>query len=172
MSGGCRNNDDVPVGCRGDSRVARSSGDVSATEIDRLRQSLSVFLSPEKEKLKKERAARGMPPRPPLKVATPPPHEEAVGRGQYRSHNADRSEFRLLNVMPRTILGFPSRGRLSRVVPRGSPSKQVLPRTRKLSPLCTPFSGGLGGRSRIEPRILIISLSAGANRGSLRGAVP
>ena len=32
--------------------------------------------------------------------------------------------------------------------------------------------GGLGGRSRIEPRILISSLSAGANRGSLRGAVP
>ena len=55
-----------------------------------------------------------MPPRPPLKVATPPPHEEAVGRGQYRSHNADRSEFRLLNVLPRTILGFPSRGSQSK----------------------------------------------------------
>ena len=35
---------------------------------------------------------------------------------------------------------FPSRGRLSQrggIAPRGSPSKQVLPRTRKLSPLCT-----------------------------------
>ena len=32
--------------------------------------------------------------------------------------------------------------------------------------------GGLGGRSRIEPRFLISSLFAGANRGSLRGAVP
>ena len=32
---------------------------------------------------------------------------------------------------------FPSRGRLSRVVPRGSPSNQVLPRIPKLSPLCT-----------------------------------
>ena len=32
--------------------------------------------------------------------------------------------------------------------------------------------GGLGWRSRIEPRLLISSLSAGANRGSLRGAVP
>ena len=32
--------------------------------------------------------------------------------------------------------------------------------------------GGLGGRSRIEPRLLISSLSAEANRGSLRGAVP
>ena len=32
--------------------------------------------------------------------------------------------------------------------------------------------GGLGGRSRIEPRLLISSLSAGATRGSLRGAAP
>ena len=32
--------------------------------------------------------------------------------------------------------------------------------------------GGLGGRSSIEPRLLISSLFAGANRGSLRGAVP
>ena len=41
----------------------------------------------------------------------------------------------------------PSRGRLSRVVPRGSPGKKVFPRTRKLSPLCTTsllfFSPGL-----------------------------
>ena len=46
-------------------------------------------------------------------------------------------------------------------MPRGSPNKHVLPRTRKLSPLCTPSLsdtaptlpvpwGGLGGRSRIE----------------------
>ena len=34
----------------------------SLTEILSLRYRLSVFLSPEKEKLKKERAARGMPP--------------------------------------------------------------------------------------------------------------
>ena len=32
--------------------------------------------------------------------------------------------------------------------------------------------GGLGGRSRIEPRLLISSLSAGVNRGSLRGGTP
>ena len=62
MSEGCRNNDDVSDSCRGDSRVARSSGDVSATEIDRLRQSLSVFLSPEKEKLKKRKSCKGDAP--------------------------------------------------------------------------------------------------------------
>ena len=33
---------------------------------------------------------------------TPQPHEEAVGRMGYRSHNADRSERGLLNVLPRT----------------------------------------------------------------------
>ena len=32
----------------------------------------------------------------------------------YRSHNADRSEFRLLNILPRIILGFPSRGSCQR----------------------------------------------------------
>ena len=31
------------------------------------------------------------------------------GMVQYRSHNADRSERGLLNILPRTILGFPSR---------------------------------------------------------------
>ena len=35
------------------------------------------------------------------------------GMVQYRSHNADRSKFRLLNVLPRTILGFPFEGKLS-----------------------------------------------------------
>ncbi len=145
MSEGCRNNDDVSDGCRGDSRVARSSGDVSATEIDRLRQSLSVFLSPEKEKLKKERAARGMPPRPPLKVATPPPHEEAVGRGQYRSHNADRSEFRLLNVLPRTILGFPSRGSQSKGrAARLAEETGFAPNTETFSAVHTVLRGSRG----------------------------
>ena len=33
---------------------------------------------------------------------------------------------------------FPSRGRQSRNHPRGSQNKRLLPRTRKLSPLCTP----------------------------------
>ena len=28
---------------------------------------------------------------------------------QYRSHNADKSKRGLLNILPRTILGFPSR---------------------------------------------------------------
>ena len=31
------------------------------------------------------------------------------GKIQYRSHNADRSKRRLLNTLPRTFLGFPSR---------------------------------------------------------------
>ena len=35
------------------------------------------------------------------------------GRIQYRPHNADRLERGLLNVLPRTILGFPSEGKLS-----------------------------------------------------------
>ena len=34
-------------------------------------------------------------------------------RVQYRPHNADRSKRGLLNVLPRTILGFPSEGKLS-----------------------------------------------------------
>ena len=50
-----------------------------------------------------------------MKVATPPPYVEAVGRMRYRPHNADRSKLRLLNVLPRTILlGFPSRGSCQR----------------------------------------------------------
>ena len=61
------------------------------------------------------------------------------GRMGYRSHNADRSERGLLNVLPRTFsLASPPRGSQRGIVPRGSPSKQVLPRIRKLSPLCTP----------------------------------
>ena len=32
------------------------------------------------------------------------------GKIQYRPHNADRSKRGLLNVLPRTFLGFPSRG--------------------------------------------------------------
>ena len=36
------------------------------------------------------------------------------GMVQYRSHNADRSERGLLNVLPRTILGFPLRGSSAR----------------------------------------------------------
>ena len=36
------------------------------------------------------------------------------GMVQYRSHNADRLERGLLNVLPRTILGFPSRGSCQR----------------------------------------------------------
>ena len=46
----------------------------------------------------------------------------------YRSHNADRSKRGLLNILPRTILGFPLRGRLN---------ERFLPRIQKLSPLCT-----------------------------------
>ena len=34
-------------------------------------------------------------------------------RVQYRPHNADRSKLRLLNVLPRTILAFPSEGKVS-----------------------------------------------------------
>ena len=81
------------------------------------------------------------------------------------------------------LLRSPRRGRLSRVAPRGSPNKHVLPRTRKLSPLCISslsvtapglpvLRGGLGGRSRIEPRISTKSLFAGATRGSLAAQSP
>ena len=35
------------------------------------------------------------------------------------------------------LLRSPQRGSQREIVPRGSPSKQVLPRTQKLSPLCT-----------------------------------
>ena len=33
------------------------------------------------------------------------------GKIQYRPHNADRSKRGLLNVLPRTFLGFPSEGK-------------------------------------------------------------
>ena len=33
------------------------------------------------------------------------------GKIQYRTHNADRSKRGLLNVLPRTILAFPSEGK-------------------------------------------------------------
>ena len=50
------------------------------------------------------------------------------GMVQYRPHNADRSKFRLLNVLPRTILGFPSRaakqGRGIELVPGGNQDPQ------------------------------------------------
>ena len=102
---------------------------------------------------------------------------------QYRSHNANRSERRLLNVLPRTssLASPPGEGKVV-VVPRGQLTNGFRPNTETFSAL-HPTSvsyrfrlarspGGLGGRSRIEPRLLISSLSAGANRGSLRGAVP
>ena len=86
-----------------------------------------------------------MPPRPPLKVATPPPHEEAVGRGQYRSHNADRSEFRLLNVLPRTILGFPSEGKAkSGRAARFAEQTSFAPNTETFSAVHTVLRGVSG----------------------------
>ena len=76
----------------------------------------------------------------------------------------------------------PLRGRQSRVVPHGSQNNTFRPNTETFSAVhnisvsyrsrLARSPGGLGGRSRIEPRILISSLFAGANRGSLRGAVP
>ena len=50
------------------------------------------------------------------------------GKIQYRPHNADRSKRGLLNVLPRTFLGFPSRaakqGRGIELVPGGNQDPQ------------------------------------------------
>ena len=83
------------------------------------------------------------------------------GRIQYRSHNADRSKFRLLNVLPRTFLGFPSRG--SQGWGRGvrltgqtgfAPNTETFSAVHNISVSCCSHParspGGLGGRSRIE----------------------
>ena len=40
-----------------------------------------------------------------------------------------------------------------RVVPRGSPSKQVLPRIRKLSPLCTPSLSAVAPGLPVSPGV-------------------
>ena len=170
-------------GCRGDSRVARSSGDVSATEIDRLRQSLSVFLSPEKEKRKKRKSCKGDAPLTPAEGSDTTTVCGSSGEGSVQVAQCGQGGVQVIKrSAANTFFGFPSKGRLSRVVPRGQLTNgfcpeygnffRCAPRLCRLSPPACPFPGGLGGRSRIEPRLLISSLSAGANRGSLRGAVP
>ena len=104
----------------------------------------------------KKKELQGVPPRPPLKVATPQPHGESVGRIQYRPHNADRSKRGLLNILPRTIpsLASPPRaakqGRGIELVPGGNqdprlPEPQRDSCQRQLTdevqvPLAEPFS--------------------------------
>ena len=60
------------------------------------------FFLRRKKNLKKKELQGGCPLDPRCAGETPQPHEEAVGRMGYRSHNADRSERGLLNVLPRT----------------------------------------------------------------------
>ena len=74
--------------------------------------------------------------------------------------------------------GSQSKGHAARLDKRTAftPNTETFSAVHNISVVCLPrlarSPGGLGGRSRIEPRLLISSLSAGANRGSLRGAVP
>ena len=68
----------------------------------------------------------------------------------------------------------PSKGKAERTA--FAPNTETFSALHNISVVCLTrlarSPGGLGGRSRIEPRILISSLFAEANRGSLRGAVP
>ena len=84
-----------------------------------------------------------------------------MGRIQYRSHNADRSKRGLLNVLPRTILGFPSEGKPKRnraallAEQTGfAPNTETFSAVHNISVVCLSrlarSPGGLGGRSRIE----------------------
>ena len=81
------------------------------------------------------------------------------------------------------FFGFPSEGkaksgRAARLVEQTdfAPNTETFFAVYNISVGCRSHParspGGLGGRSRIEPWLLISSLSAGANRGSLSGAVP
>ena len=92
------------------------------------------------------------------------------------------------NALPRYTSSPPAGGASPQgeakvvVVPHGQltngfrPNTETFSAVHNISVVCLSrlarSPGGLGRRSRIEPRILISSLSAGANRGSLRGAVP
>ena len=88
-----------------------------------------VFLSPEKEKLRKRKSCKGDAPLTPAVGRDTTTAWEAVGRLQYRPHNADRSEFRLLNILPRTPRAAGSCRAARRLT--------LFARIQKLSPLCT-----------------------------------
>ena len=79
---------------------------------------------------------------------------QAAQRGQVKARTVKRPAANIL-------LGFPSKGKPKRSRAARLANKRLLPRTRKLSPLCTTSlslppqgapvpRGGLGGRSRIE----------------------
>ena len=69
---------------------------------------------------------------------------------------------------------FPSKGKAER--PAFAPNTETFSAVHNISVVCLSrlarSPGGLGGRSRIEPRLFALSLSAGVNRGSLRGGTP
>ena len=69
---------------------------------------------------------------------------------------------------------FPSKGKAERTA--FAPNTETFSALHLTSVVCLSrlarSPGGLGGRRRIEPRLLISALFAGANRGSLRGGTP
>ena len=146
------------------------------TEIFRLRQCLSVFLSPEKEKRGKERAARGIPPCPPLCGGDTTTACGISGEDGVQVAQCGQVRVHLLNVLPRTNPA--RRGRAARLTEQTSlaPNTETFSAVHYISSAAatgrTRSPGGLGWRSRIEPRLLTSSLFAGINRGSLSGAVP
>ena len=132
-----------------------------ATKIFRHRQSLSVFLSPEKEKREKRKSCKGDAPLTPAVGSDTTTAWGISGKIQYRPHNADRSERGLLNILPRTFLGFPSRGsqskgRAARLAEQTgfAPNTETFSAVYPISVGCRSrlarSPGGLGGRSRIE----------------------
>ena len=69
---------------------------------------------------------------------------------------------------------FPSKGKAEQTV--FAPNTETFSAVHNISVVwlsrLARSPGGLGGRSRIEPRLFALSLFAGANRGSLRGGTP
>ena len=125
-----------------------------ATEITRLRRRLSVFLSPEKEKRGKERAARGIPPCPPLCGGDTTTACGISGEDGVQVAQCGQVRVHLLNVLPRTNPA--RRGRAARLTEQTSltPNTETFSAVHYISSAAatgrTRSPGGLGGRSRIE----------------------
>ena len=113
------------------------------------------FFLRRKKNLKKKELQGGCPLDPRRAGETPQPHVVSAGRIQYRPHNADRSERRLLNVLPRTEKPSPPRGRQRRNRAARIADERLLPEhgnfLRCAQHLCClplpacPFPGGSRG---------------------------
>ena len=100
---------------------------------------------------------------------------QAAQRGQVRAWTVKRSA---ANYPWLPLEGKAKSGHAARLAEETgfAPNTETFSAVHNISVVCLPrlarSPGGLGGRSRIEPRFLISSLSAAATRGSLRGGTP